>query len=104
MLQIPLFTLIIFLGRRRRQASDDPATAKSLDVIPGTWAEKAGCVGYAFFGGVRYACLYSAVLFVPMADFIVICATTPIFSYLFSRLFLKSKLTVIKVRLALPTF
>ena len=68
-----------------------------MDIVPGTLLEKGGCVGYAFFGGVRYACLYSAVLFMPMADFIVVCATTPIFSYLFSRLFIKTKLTVIKV-------
>ena len=107
-LQIPLFALIIWLGQRQRKRralsgggtddEDEAAPAeKSLDFLPGSLVEKIGCFSYAFFGGVRYACLYSAVLFIPMADFIVICATTPIFSYLFSRLFLKSKLTVIKV-------
>ena len=44
-----------------------------------------------------FAAFYAAVLFMPMADYIVCIATTPIFSYVFSCLLIKTKFTILKV-------
>jgi len=126
--QIPVFAAIVLLAQwktkkqqQKKEEEEPPKTVasdneavdgsggeskqkvepKQMTFFPRKTSEKFGCLAYAFSGGVRYASIYSAVLFVPMADLIVVLATTPIFSYFFQRLFLKTKITVLKVTFCL---
>ena len=69
--------------------------------MPSRHKDKAWTLAYGIFNGARFAAFYGAVLFMPMADYIVCIATTPIFSYIFSILLIKSKFTILKVYIIL---
>ena len=71
---------------------------KEIRFIPSRTKDKAWTLLYGIFNGARFAAFYAAVLFMPMADYIVCIATTPIFSYVFSCLLIKTKFTILKVR------
>ena len=64
---------------------------KEIRFIPSRTKDKAWTLLYGIFNGARFAAFYAAVLFMPMADYIVCIATTPIFSYVFSCLLIKPK-------------
>ena len=70
---------------------------KEIRFIPTRTKDKAWTLLYGIFNGARFAAFYAAVLFMPMADYIVCIATTPIFSYVFSCLLIKTKFTILKV-------
>ena len=72
-------------------------TIKEIRFIPSRTKDKAWTLLYGIFNGARFAAFYAAVLFMPMADYIVCIATTPIFSYVFSCLLIKTKFTILKV-------
>ena len=78
-------------------ASSKKTTKKEIRFLPSQNKDKAWALSYGLFNGARFAAFYAAVLFMPMADYIVCIATTPIFSYLFSCILIKTKLTVLKV-------
>ena len=71
---------------------------KEIRFIPSRTKDKGWTLLYGIFNGARFAAFYAAVLFMPMADYIVCIATTPIFSYVFSCLLIKTKFTMLKVR------
>ena len=78
--------------------SDDiPKETREIKFLPTKFKDKAWTLAFGMLNGARYAAFYGAVLFMPMADYIVYIATTPIFSYIFSCLFIKTKLTILKV-------
>ena len=70
---------------------------KEIKFFPSRHTDKAWTFAYGIFNGARFAAFYAAVLFMPMADYIVCIATTPIFSYIFSCLIIKTKFTFLKV-------
>ena len=70
---------------------------KEIKFLPSRHKDKAWTLAYGIFNGARFAAFYGAVLFMPMADYIVCIATTPIFSYIFSCLLIKTKFTILKV-------
>ena len=72
---------------------------KEITFMPTRHKDKGWTIAYGIFNGARFAAFYAAVLFMPMADYIVCIATTPIFSYIFSCLLIKTKFTVLKVYL-----
>ena len=72
-------------------------SVKEIKFIPSRRKDKAWTISYGIFNGARFAAFYAAVLFMPMADYIVCIATTPIFSYVFSCLLIKTKFTILKV-------
>ena len=74
-------------------------SAKEIKFLPSSHKDKAWTLAYGIFNGARFAAFYGAVLFMPMADYIVCIATTPIFSYIFSCLLIpwKTKFTILKV-------
>ena len=74
---------------------------KEITFMPSRHKDKAWTLAYGIFNGARFAAFYGAVLFMPMADYIVCIATTPIFSYIFSILLIKSKFTILKVYIIL---
>ena len=70
---------------------------KEITFMPSSNKDKGWTIAYGIFNGARFAAFYAAVLFMPMADYIVCIATTPIFSYVFSVLLIKTKFTILKV-------
>ena len=72
-------------------------TTREIKFLPTKLKDKAWTLAFGMLNGARYAAFYGAVLFMPMADYIVYIATTPIFSYIFSCLLIKTKLTILKV-------
>lgn len=72
-------------------------SSKEIKFMPSRRRDKAWTLSYGIFNGARFAAFYGAVLFMPMADYIVCIATTPIFSYVFSCLLIKTKFTILKV-------
>ena len=70
---------------------------KEITFMPSRNTDKGWTIAYGIFNGARFAAFYAAVLFMPMADYIVCIATTPIFSYIFSVLLIKTKFTILKV-------
>jgi len=74
---------------------------KEIKFLPSRHKDKAWTLAYGIFNGARFAAFYGAVLFMPMADYIVCIATTPIFSYIFSCLLIKTKFTILKTSLCI---
>ena len=77
--------------------NDISKETREIKCLPTKFKDKAWTLAFGMLNGARYAAFYGAVLFMPMADYIVYIATTPIFSYIFSCLFIKTKLTILKV-------
>ena len=82
-------------GNRRNNGNNK---VKEVKFFPSATQDKVWALTYGMFAGARFAAFYAAVLFMPMGDYIVCIATTPIFSYIFSILLIKTKLTILKVR------
>ena len=78
--------------------------SKEIKFMPSRCKDKAWTISYGIFNGARFAAFYGAVLFMPMADYIVCIATTPIFSYIFSCLLIKTKFTALKVGIKALSF
>ena len=105
--QIPTFAAVILFALFRpttissdedNKRDNENGDIKEIKFLPSRTKDKIWTLSYMMFNGARFAAFYGAVLFMPMADYIVCIATTPIFSYLFSILLIKTKLTVLKVR------
>jgi len=76
--------------------NDISKETREIKFLPTKFKDKAWTLAFGMLNGARYAAFYGAVLFMPMADYIVYIATTPIFSYIFSCLLIKTKLTILK--------
>ena len=114
--QIPIFGAVILFfilssnknnkktKDAEKETEDEEAkkdAEKEITFMPSRHKDKAWTLAYGIFNGARFAAFYGAVLFMPMADYIVCIATTPIFSYIFSILLIKSKFTILKVYIIL---
>ena len=109
--QIPMFggLILFYLLTSNKNSQDEEKeidngeakndSAKEITFLPSSHKDKAWTLAYGIFNGARFAAFYGAVLFMPMADYIVCIATTPIFSYIFSCLLIpwKTKFTILKV-------
>ena len=84
--------------KRDNETNNENGDIKEIKFLPSRTKDKIWTLSFMMFSGARFAAFYGAVLFMPMADYIVCIATTPIFSYLFSILLIKTKLTILKVR------
>ena len=84
-------------GGDKIEGQETSSKDKEITFMPSRNKDKGWTIAYGIFNGARFAAFYAAVLFMPMADYIVCIATTPIFSYIFSCLLIKTKFTILKV-------
>jgi len=105
--QIPLFGLLAYIKCRRQRnkvdiSKDDsgggkPRGPQEYSIFPSSRKDQVACLLLFILGPLPFASLYAAVKFTPMTDIVAVAALVPILTYIISWLWLKKKITWLRV-------